>query len=189
MFKQELTLKSCATPLAEKFMSFEYIEQLLKVETKWVRFVTVYRPPPSATNGFTVQQFLSEFTTFLERLTVLPGGALIVRDFNFHGEDPSDTSAIAFLDQLNAFNLVQHVSQSTHISGHTLDLVITGKDNNVLTESILVHPAWISDHKLLQFHLVAPKPSTQPKAVTVRNWKAVDTNDLLEDLKNQNIDL
>ena len=57
----------------------------------------------------------------------------------------------------------------------------------MLTEKILVHPAWISDHKLLQFQQVAPKPFTQLKAVTVHNWKAVDTNDFLEDLKNQNI--
>ena len=57
----------------------------------------------------------------------------------------------------------------------------------MLTEKILVHPAWISDHKLLQFQLVAPKLFTQLKAVTVYNWKAVDTNDFLEDLKNQNI--
>lgn len=84
---------------------------------------------------------MPEFTTFLERLSVLPGEALIVGDFNFHVEDRSDTSAIAFLDLLNAFNLVQHVSQSTHISGHTLDLVITGQDNNVLNKNILVHPA------------------------------------------------
>ena len=61
MFKQEPTLKSRASPPAENVMSFEYIEQLLKLETKWVRFVTVYLPPPSATNGFTVQQFLSVF--------------------------------------------------------------------------------------------------------------------------------
>jgi len=32
----------------------------------------------------------------------------------------------------------------------------------------------------LQFQLVAPKPFTQLKAVTVYNWKAVDTNDSMK---------
>ena len=33
-----------------------------------VRFVVIYRAPPSPENGFTVRMFLEEFSSFLERL-------------------------------------------------------------------------------------------------------------------------
>ena len=43
----------------------------------------------------------------------------------FHMDVPSDPDGRTFLDLLTSMGLKQHVSVPTHISGHTLDLVIT----------------------------------------------------------------
>ena len=52
-------------------------------------------------------------------------------DFNFHVEDDRDSAASRFLDLLEAFNLRQHISEPTHKSGHTLDLIITRAKEDV----------------------------------------------------------
>ena len=187
MFKKELPLRSNESDLT--YASFEYIERLFKLGPKWIRLIIVYRPPPSTSNGLTVPQFFAEFTTFLERLVALPGEVLIQGDFNFHIDDASDTHATEFLELLDVFNLTQHVSHSTHKSGHILDLVITGKElkMNLSDSRILIHPSWISDHSLLQFELEISKPPPLSKTVTVRNWKSVDVSNFIEDLEGSDL--
>ncbi len=51
---------------SEAFESFEYGELLLKSNSKWIRNIIVYRPPPSPDNHLTVRQFRNEFSSFLE---------------------------------------------------------------------------------------------------------------------------
>ena len=77
-----------------------------------------------------------------------PGVLMITGDFNFHVDNKSNSSCINFLQLLESFNLTQHVCEPTHPSGHTLDLIITTKDENrigpfFVTDSIL------SDHNLV----------------------------------------
>jgi hypothetical protein len=66
---------------------------------------------------------------------------LVLGDFNIHLDISDD--AIKFLDLLES--LEQHVTKSTRIHGHTLDLVITCK-----TENIIPFPpcscSYLSDH-------------------------------------------
>lgn len=93
---------------------------------KWIRIVTIYRRPPSSTNGPTNTQFFAEFTKYLERLLSLPGQILILGDFNFHIDDSSNSLANEFLEIIRRLQLnAVHVNQSTHKHGHILDLIIT----------------------------------------------------------------
>lgn len=50
---------------------------------------------------------------------------------NIHVDDPTDADERKLLDLLESLGLQQHVSQSTHIHGHTLDLVITRQAENI----------------------------------------------------------
>ena len=50
-------------------------------------------------------------------------------DLNFHVNDLEDTTAKRFLDLLDSFGLRQNVCGATHISGHTLDLVISNSSD------------------------------------------------------------
>ena len=65
--------------------------------------------------------------------------------------------AADFLSIIDSFNFTQHVSEPTHVKGHTLDLVLSiGLNANVHVED--VH---ISDHYCVFFNLecsVDPRP-------------------------------
>lgn len=102
------------------------------MNSKWIRIVTIYRPPPSTLNGFTVVQFLSKFAMFLELLILLPGQILILGDVNFHLEDTSTSQTMEFLELLDIFSLKQLVNQPTHRLGHTLDCIITEESVNLV---------------------------------------------------------
>ena len=62
---------------------------------------------------------------------------LIVGDFNIH-VDSSNNESKGFLDILNANGLTQHVTNPTNQKGHTLDLVITREQSNLLSASPIV---------------------------------------------------
>lgn len=55
-------------------------------------------------------------------------GKLIIGDFNIHIEGGNDANAKTFLDLLQGFGLINHVWQPTHISGNTVDLIITNDE-------------------------------------------------------------
>ena len=69
---------------------------------------------------------------------------LIVGDFNIH-VDSSNNESKGFLDILNANGLTQHVTSPTHQKGHTLDLVITREQSNLLSGSPIVFISGVSD--------------------------------------------
>ena len=109
------------TSLTDQFHSFELMDFHLSI-VRCVRILLVYRPP-----GLSTSLFLEEFSKLLEYITAdqRQKRLLIVGDFNIHVDNPNDTTAMQFLDLLDCFNLVQHVSEKTHAYGHTLDLFVS----------------------------------------------------------------
>ncbi len=97
-------------------------------------------PPPSKKNGLSVGMFLTEFATFLESVITAHGHLLIVGDFNLHIDDPKDTVARKFIDILDANNHVQHISKPTHVSGHTLDLIISRATDPIVLNHMTLNP-------------------------------------------------
>ena len=61
--------------------------------TLW-QFINLNRPK----NGFTVEGFFSEFSVFLEELTVTSCQFLVCGDFNFHANDNSNANSKQFSD-------------------------------------------------------------------------------------------
>ena len=86
-----------------------------------------------------------------------------------------------FLDLLESLGLEQHVTQPTHIHGHTLDLIITRK-----RESLIRSPPrschYFSDHAAVHSIIRTERPVTQARRVTYRKTKAVDLHCLRQDL-------
>ena len=77
--------------------SFEHFDDLtITSGDKVSRLVTVYRPPPSKKNGFTVERFFSEFSALSEKLTVTSYQFLLCGDFNFHVDDNLDANTKTF---------------------------------------------------------------------------------------------
>ena len=125
--------------------SFEFTDCIIRHSSTGLRMVVVYRPPPSKKNQLNVTMFLDEFGSFLEKIITTARPLIIVGDFNFHLDNLDDRSAVRFQELLEAFNLVQHVSEPTHKNGHTLDLVITRVGEESVRHVQVSDPV-ISDH-------------------------------------------
>ena len=123
-----LTKSSIQLQLQESlnYTHMEGMEVLAHTGSSKLRIAILYRPPLSPANGLTLLAgFLDNFNRFMEGYISNPGNVLLMGDFNFHIDDPADTSARRFLSLIRDTGLYQHVVGPTHVSGHTLDLVFT----------------------------------------------------------------
>ena len=75
-------------------------------------------------NYLTKSQFIDEFNEYLEGFEAFSGILLICGDFNINWLDTSNTICKKLINTLESYNLHQHVTNSTHKSGHLLDYII-----------------------------------------------------------------
>ena len=102
-----------------------------------------------------------------------PEALVISGDFNLHLDDLRDNDTKKFMDLLETFSLSQHVSGPTHLSGHTLDLIITrSSDDIVLASPKTTFP--ISDHFIIQYPIGFSRPALSYKKLTFRKLKNID---------------
>ena len=80
---------------------------------------------------------------------------LIVGDFNLHCELGS-APGVKLLNDILAEHK-QHVTESTHIRVHRLDLVITRSPSSIVS-STMAYPSSISDHYNVVFLLSSANP-------------------------------
>ncbi|CAB4015772.1 Hypothetical predicted protein, partial [Paramuricea clavata] len=92
-----------------------------------------------------------------------------------------DGDILKFVDLLLSMGLQQHVEFSTHVSGNTLDLVITRE-----VDSILGSPSrpdhLFSDYMAISFGLNSSKPLPSKKCVTYRSLKSINITSFMKDL-------
>ena len=100
----------------------------MKMLSKDVYLLVIYRPPLSSTNS-SMNYFIEEFSSLLEQYDIKSGSLLIAGDFNLHIDKIRDVSTANFINLLEAFNLRPRVTQATHRAGHILDLIITRCDD------------------------------------------------------------
>ena len=102
---------------------------------------------------------------------------MILGDFNIHVNNTSASDTVLFNNLNETFNLTQHVSDSTHTLGNTIDLLLTrSTENGVNKISICNH--LISDHYAVHFSLTITRPPRPQKVVStvcLRNFKTLDT--------------
>ena len=77
----ELTTR---THTGAPYASFEYMDLIFTSEGMSLRVISIYRPPPSAKNMLSFNQFLSEFSDLVERLCTSQNKIIITGDFNIH---------------------------------------------------------------------------------------------------------
>jgi len=77
---------------------------------------------------------------------------VILGDFNIHVDETDDTHSARLRNVFEAYGLCQHINESTHKFGHTLDLVLTAETTavNVLEISDMEK---LSDHKYVCFSI------------------------------------
>ena len=118
----------------------------------------------------------------LGHLTVSSGKLLLLGDFNFHVDEPEkDPQAARFLELLDLHNLSQHVTLPTHRSNHTLDLVITRKDENIIADCNVYDPC-LSDHYFVNCTLNLDRPRHVKIKLTYRKLRSIDMEAFCSDL-------
>ena len=128
-----------------------------------------------------MKHLLDEFSSLMESAVISNGQLLISGDFNFHVDDISNCDAANFLDILDNFGLLQHVSGPTHRLGHTLDLIIT-RNNDSIISSKPVADHFISDHSTVICSLSIKKPCAIRKQITYRKIKDIDSESFARDI-------
>ena len=124
---------------------FEFSEWRLGFNSLRAKLVIIYRPPYSQAHPITARVFFEEFASYLKSIILSAESLILTGDFNFHVDVADDPEARVFLDLLTSMGLKQHVTVSTHISGHTLDLVITCEYDPIIA-SAPVADRYLSDH-------------------------------------------
>ena len=112
-----------------------------------------------------------------------PGILVITGDFNFDLDDPTNSDANTFTELLETFGLLQHISLPTHVSGHTLDLLITRSSNDISICSTNVSSLRISDHYFVHGKLSIPRPHLLVEKVKFRKLKQINVEAFKSDLK------
>ena len=86
-----------------------------------------------------------------------------------------------FRELLAIYGLQQHVTESTHVRGHILDLVITHIDADIIWD-LLVEDPGISDYSAVFFKLRCQKPAPPCKEFTNRAFWKVNIDSLKQDI-------
>ena len=130
--------------------------------------------------------FLEEFSSYLESIILTPESLLLTGDFNFHVDIDDDPNAKLFQELLDSMGLKQHVTGPTHMSGHTLDLLITREHDTIVACSPEV-VCYLSDHASILCRLNASKPCRVVKEITYRKIKSIDLDRFREDLRSSEL--
>lgn len=135
--------------------------------------ILIYRPPHGS-----VTTFITEFADLLS-LYCEDEDILVIGDFNIRIDVTSQDTSL-FLSTLAEFDLVQHVSSSTHVRGHTLDLVLTRSSSSIINSISLGEG--VADHNAVHIILQMTKPEWKRKHMNVRHYKKMDLEAFREEL-------
>ena len=165
LFKKAIDVIKIA---AREKSSFEFSEWRVSFNSLRAKLVVGYRPPYSEAHPITPRVFFEEFGSYLETIILSPESLILTGDYNFHVDVEDDPDARAFLDLLASMGLKQHVNVPTHVSGHTLDLMITREHDPVIS-NVPVADRYLSDHTSVLCSLNSAKPDCVLSS-TQCNW-------------------
>lgn len=166
-----------------EFKSFEYMDfNVSETKSPPLRLVAIYRPPPSKENKLTVTGFFRDFSTLLEVISIDPARLVLVGDFNFHLDVDGDHYANAMKDMLDSAGLQQHVTGATHRRGHTLDLLISRKFDNLVSD-VEVVTGMPSDHHVVKCLVDIARPKPVKQVVNYRDLKKINLDLFKHDIE------
>ena len=132
---------------------------------------------------------MADFTVLLQGLSIYTGELVLMGDFNFLVENHENYQhAQQLLSLIDAFCLIQHVRQPTHLHGHTLDLIISRFSITIVHEVTVENPM-ISDHKSVIFKINMQRPTLSIKKIKYRIWKNFDLENFKTDITNSELTL
>ena len=118
-------------------------------------------------------------------LLLVGGNSVTCGDFNYWVDDPSSKPFSAeFVELLDRSNFENFVCFPTHLSGHTLDLILAPAGSEYVKHvEGLPFGSDMSDHALILFSLEVMRPHAVKKTITFRSYRNVDNNSIVNDIK------
>ena len=161
--------------------SFELMGAFFSCHRQTINIYIVYRPGHPGTD----RAFMEEFGSFLDGLLLVGGNSVICGDFNYWVDDPSSKPFSAeFVELLDLSNFENFVFFPTHLSGHTLDLILAPAGSEYVKHvEALPIDSDMSDHALILFNLEVMRPHAVKKTITFRSYRNVDNNSIVNDIK------
>ena len=135
--------------------------------------ITIYRPPHQS-----IPHFIEELDTLLYALTPK---TILTGDFNIPITSTSHNSRHLY-DILESHNLSQKVTTPTHTANNILDLVISNKSSDIISNTVTHN--LITDHYIVLFNIHVPKPTRLSKTIKIRNIAKIDISKFMEDFIN-----
>ena len=151
-----------------------------------VKLVIIYRPPYSASHSVLPRIFFNKFSDYVESFILSPESLILTGDLNFHVDVADDPDARVFIDLLASMGLKQHITEPTHIGGHTLDLLITREHDSVILD-VPVVDRYLSDHAAVLCQLNSVKPRQVVKEISYRKIKSINVDILRSDLESSEL--
>ena len=153
---------------SDPVFSFEVMELVLHMRSQVTHLALVYRPGHPGTD----RRFMDEFSMFVEGFSHKSGKLLICGDFNYWVDDPPQKPfSTEFVELVDVNNFVNHITLPTHISGHTLDLLLSPVGSSYIKDvDVCPIDFRVSDHALILFRLDFPAPSSYVKMITYRSY-------------------
>ena len=85
---------------------------------------------------------------------------------------------------MGSYGLSQHVLNTTHDKGHTLDLLISRSDDNIIKSVSVDHGVAISDHCWINTELNSHKPPLPKKEISFRKTRNINVTEFINDISN-----
>ena len=149
----------------------------IKFKNKNIDLYMIYRYPNTS-----MLNFIECLSEIIEGNILNDCGELVlIGDFNVHMDSQEALDTILFKDFLDSLNLKNLVDFSTHLSNHSIDLIIMDKNS-----SLISHPR--RDHMLSDHHYILADLQiiTQPPPVNTikyRKLKSISPSNLEADLR------
>ena len=157
--------------------SFECFTTTIKHLSTSLCLTALYRPPQSSH-----PKFMSELSDLLEEQSSGNLNSIIMGDFNFPMNTPDHPAVQNLLTILDSANYQQLVSQSTHVSGNILDLVIYPSTASVSVNICGADWSVSSDHCAVLGDVRLPKPVRPRKEISVRKWRSINIDSFNNDI-------
>ena len=142
--KTELSVKNCTSSInrnnAQDQLTMECMSTHIKFKKKNIDLYMIYRYPNTS-----MLNFIECLSKIMEGNILNDCGELVlIGDFNIHIDSPEALDTILFNDFLDSLNLKNLVDFSTHLSTHTIDLIIMDKNSSLISHPRRGH--MLSDH-------------------------------------------
>ena len=175
VYKALLNIKECPTsPQTSEIV--EYMELTTNFKGIVCNIYTIYCIPNTS-----VIQFCSELSDLMENDVLQDHGHIIVLgNFNINMDKPEHPDMVTFNNFLESFNLFNFTIFPTHISKHTLDLVITSSHR--LIKSI-EQGHFLSDHCFIDVTLYISRTEPLKKHIKFCKLKNINSAQFHMDLR------